>query len=73
MTTLNALDLFKAGNDYIAIAAFLNTSEAEVEKEIHRLRKIIWEKARKREQRRIYQKEWNQRNREMMREMRAGA
>lgn len=72
---MNALQLFKSGNDYLQISAFLHISEAEVEKEIHRLRKIEWEKQRKRELRRIYQKEYqrkyNLRVRQEMREARA--
>lgn len=72
---MNALQLFKAGNDYQQIAGFLHTSEAEVEKEIHILRKIEWDKQRKRENRRRYQREYqrkyNLRIRQEMREARA--
>lgn len=35
---MNPLHLFRSGLDYIAIASCLRTTEAEVEREIHRLR-----------------------------------
>ena len=35
---MNALQLFRMGNDYLQIGAVLHMTEAEVEKEIHRLR-----------------------------------
>jgi len=34
----NALQLFRDGFDYLQIASHLNTTEAEVERQIHRLR-----------------------------------
>lgn len=34
----NALELFRDGFDYLQIASHLNTTEAEVERQIHRLR-----------------------------------
>lgn len=37
---MNALQLFRQGQDYISIASHLNTTEAEVERQIHRLRRI---------------------------------
>lgn len=39
---MNALQLFRQGQDYIQIASHLNTTEAEVEveRQIHRLRRI---------------------------------
>ncbi|MBO0141482.1 hypothetical protein JZX87_09935 [Agrobacterium sp. Ap1] len=37
---MNALKLFRSGMDYISIASHLNTTEAEVERQIHRLRRI---------------------------------
>lgn len=70
---MNALALFKAGNDYIQIAALLHTSEAEVEKEIHRLRNEERERVRKRENRRRYQQAWQQARREDLRKVRASA
>lgn len=70
---MNALQLFKAGNDYLQISDFLHISEAEVEKEIHRLRKERWEFERKREIRRIRAREYQRRIRQEMREARAGA
>lgn len=54
----NALQLFRAGFDYIQIASHFNTTEAEVERQIHRLRQEeIDEAARKREERRAYDAE----------------
>jgi hypothetical protein len=35
---MNPLQLFRSGMDYISIASHLNTTEAEVERQIHRLR-----------------------------------
>lgn len=35
---MNALDLFRAGHDYHSISAALGTTEAEIERVIHRLR-----------------------------------
>lgn len=70
---MNALQLFKAGNDYQQIAALRHSTEAMVEKEIHILRKIEWEKQRKREIRKLYQKNYQRRIRQEMREARAGA
>lgn len=35
---MNALQLFRQGHDYISIASHLNTTEAEVERQIQRLR-----------------------------------
>lgn len=35
---MNALDLFRSGNDYHSIAAIFSTTEAEIERIIHRLR-----------------------------------
>lgn len=42
----NALELFRAGFDYLQIASHLNTTEAEVERQIHELRKQEREAAR---------------------------
>lgn len=55
---MNALQLFRSGMDYISIASQLNTTEAVVERQIHRLRQEeIDEAARKREERRAYDAE----------------
>jgi predicted transcriptional regulator len=53
---MNALELFKRGNDYLAIAALLHISEAEVEREIHRLRNEEREQAA--EKKRAYKRQW---------------
>jgi hypothetical protein len=37
---MNALELFRSGFDYLQIASHLNTTEALVERRIHRLRRI---------------------------------
>jgi biotin operon repressor len=70
---MNALQLFQTGNDYQQIAASLHISEAEVEKQIHVLRKEKWERERKKKNRRQYQRDYQRRIRQEMREARAGA
>ncbi|TCV66303.1 hypothetical protein [Neorhizobium sp. S3-V5DH] len=35
---MNPLELFRAGHDYIAIAAYFSTTEPVIEKVIHKLR-----------------------------------
>ena len=35
---MNALELFRAGHDYIEIAAHFGTTESDIERVIHRLR-----------------------------------
>jgi hypothetical protein len=74
---MNALEMFRMGNDYLQIAAHSRRTEAEVEKEIHLLRakerlvkyKTEWA-VRKAEARRVYMREYMRRQREAMREER---
>jgi len=62
---MNALQLFRQGQDYISIASHLNTTEAEIERQIHRLRQEeIDEAVRKREERRAYHRAYLEENRE---------
>lgn len=75
---MNALEMFRMGNDYLQIAAHSRRTEAEVEKEIHLFRakeRLVKYKAdwavRKAEARRIYMREYMRRQREAMREERS--
>jgi hypothetical protein len=74
----NALEMFRMGNDYIQIAAYFKSSEAEVEKLIHLLRsrerialqKADWQDKRK-EERKVYMREYMRRQRAENRQARA--
>ncbi len=74
----NALEMFRMGNDYIEIAAYFKSSEAEVEKLIHLLRsrerialqKADWQDKRK-EERKVYMREYMRRQRAENRQARA--
>lgn len=74
----NALEMFRMGNDYIQIAAYFKSSEAEVEKLIHLLRsrerialqKADWQDKRK-EERKAYMREYMRRQRAENRQARA--
>lgn len=74
----NALEMFRMGNDYIQIAAYFKSSEAEVEKLIHLLRsrerialqKADWQEKRK-EERKAYMREYMRRQRAENRQARA--
>lgn len=78
VTGLNALQMFRMGNDYIQIAAYFKSSEAEVEKLIHLLRsrerialqKADWQEKRK-EERKAYMREYMRRQRAENRQARA--
>ena len=70
---MNPLDLLRRGYDYVEIASLLKTTEAEVEKQIHHLREEEHRKAVKREQRRVYQQNWNRRHREELARLREQA
>lgn len=74
----NALEMLRMGNDYIQIAAYFKSSEAEVEKLIHLLRsrerialqKADWQDKRK-EERKVYMREYMRRQRAENRQARA--
>lgn len=63
---MNAIKLFRAGHDYIQIANLLRTTEAEIERIIHRQRNEEIAAERRKANRRI---EWK-RNKERLAEMR---
>lgn len=67
---LNALDLFRRGHDYIEIAIHFGTTEAVIERVIHRLR--ISEQLGKRsaEKRSHTAAAWRERNRDELRAIR---
>lgn len=74
----NALEMFRMGNDYIQIGNLLRMTEAEVEKEVHRLRsdeRLYSQSAEYREKRKEkvkeYKRAYMRRQREAMREARA--
>lgn len=75
---MNALEMLRMGNDYIQIAAYFKSSEAEVEKLIHLLRsrerialqKADWQDKRK-EERKVYMREYMRRQRAENRQARA--
>ncbi|MBD9455933.1 hypothetical protein IB244_31170 [Rhizobium sp. RHZ02] len=70
---MNPLDLLRRGYDTVEIATLLKATEAEVEKQIHRLREEEHRKAVKREQRRAYQQNWMRKYREELQSLRGKA